>query len=54
MPMDRADPVIMAMADSTLSQLRSAIFFSAISRIWSWVTRPTWLPLPGVCEPLSI
>ena len=38
----------MAMAASTLSQLRSAIFFSAISRIWSRVTLPAVSPLPGV------
>jgi hypothetical protein len=33
MPIERAEPSIMAMAESTESQLRSAIFFSAISRI---------------------
>jgi hypothetical protein len=54
MPIERAEPSIMAMAESTVSQLRSTIFFSAISRIWSRVTRPTVPPLPGVCEPLSI
>src|SRR5262249_22511434 len=31
MPIARADPSIMRIADSTVSQLRSAIFFSAIS-----------------------
>ena len=45
----------MAMAASTSSQFRSFIFFSAISRIWSRVTRAEpCRPCRGSCEPFSI
>ncbi len=40
----------MRTADSTVSQFRSFIFFSAISRIWALEILPT-KPLPGVFEP---
>ena len=45
--MDRAEPSIIDMADSTEWQLRSGIFFSAISRICAFVTLPM-KPRPGV------
>ena len=48
--MARAEPSIIDIADSTVWQLRSGIFFSAISRIWLFVTLPT-KPRPGVLEP---
>ena len=41
----------MATAESTESQFRSGIFFSAISRICASETRPAGAPLPGVFEP---
>ncbi len=41
----------MRTADSTVSQFRSFIFFSAISAIWARVTLPAKPPLPGVLEP---
>src|SRR5204863_3528473 len=53
MPIDRADPSTMRIADSTVSQLRSAIFFSAISLTCALVTLAT-LSRPGVFEPPSI
>ena len=40
----------MAIAASTVAQLRSGIFFSAISRTCAFVTLPT-KPRPGVLEP---
>ena len=43
----------MRIAASTVSQLRSFIFFSAISRTCALVTEPM-LPRPGVFDPLSM
>ena len=43
-PIDRAEPSIIFIADSIVSQLRSTIFFSAISLIWSRVILPTKAP----------
>jgi hypothetical protein len=48
--MERAEPSIIFMAASTLLQLRSFIFFSAISRTCVLVTAPT-LSRPGAFEP---
>src|SRR5262249_22303515 len=52
-PMDFAEPSTMRMAASTVVQLRSFIFFSAISLTCSLVTEPT-APRPGVLAPLWI
>src|SRR4051794_41357100 len=52
MPIDRADPSIMRIAASTVSLLRSAIFFSAISFTCALVIEPALSRL-GVLEPLS-
>src|SRR5262249_37823227 len=52
-PIERADPSTMRIADSTVSQLRSFIFFSAISRTCALVTEPI-VPRPGVFDPLSM
>src|SRR5690349_4737358 len=52
MPIDRADPSTMRIAASTVSLLRSAIFFSAISFTCALVIEPA-LSRPGFFEPLS-
>ena len=52
MPMDRADPATMRIAESTLSQFKSFIFCSAISRTCAGVIEPA-TSRPGVFEPLS-
>src|SRR5271165_5179851 len=49
-PIARAEPSIIFIAASIESQLRSGIFFSAISRTCSFVTLPT-KPRPGVLAP---
>src|SRR6202044_2801461 len=51
-PIERAEPAIMRQAPSISLALRSAIFFSAISRTCVMVTLPI-VPLPGVGEPFS-
>src|ERR1700691_3884292 len=51
-PMERADPSIMRIAESMVSQFKSFIFCSAISRTWALVTEPA-ISRPGVFEPLS-
>jgi hypothetical protein len=48
--MARAEPSIIDIADSIDAQLRSGIFFSAISLICVFVTFPTTVR-PGVLEP---
>ena len=52
MPMDRAVPAMIRSAMSRSFALRSAIFFSAISRTCARVTEPT-LSLCGVPEPFA-
>src|SRR5690349_23553239 len=52
-PMERAAPAIIAIADSSESQLRSGSLSSAILRICARVTRPTLLRF-GWPEPFSI
>src|SRR6202021_3403042 len=52
-PIERADPSTMLMADSIVSQFKSFIFCSAISRTCALVTEPA-MSRPGVLEPLSI
>src|SRR5208337_2602300 len=52
-PIERADPSIMRIADSIVSQFRSFIFCSAISRTCALETEPA-ISRPGVFEPLSI
>src|SRR5260370_24002272 len=49
-PIERAEPSTIFMADSMVSQLRSFIFFSAISRTCALVTAPA-LSRPGAFEP---
>src|SRR5258707_15883008 len=49
-PIERAEPSTIFMADSMVSQLRSFIFFSAISRTCARVTLPA-LSRPGAFEP---
>src|SRR3954449_9878896 len=50
-PIERAEPSTIFMADSIESQLRSFIFFSAISRTCALVTAPA-LSRPGGLAPL--
>src|ERR1700730_17263955 len=52
MPIDRAEPSTIRIADSTVSQFRSFIFCSAISLTCALVTSPA-LSRPGVLEPDS-
>ena len=52
MPIERAEPSIIFIAASMVSQFRSFIFCSAISRTCAWVTLPT-LSRPGAFDPLS-
>src|SRR5882724_5911121 len=49
-PIERAEPSTIFMAASTVSQFRSFIFASAISRTWALVTAPA-LSRPGNFEP---
>ena len=51
-PIERAEPSIIFIAASIVSQFRSFIFCSAISRTCFLVTSPT-ISRPGVFEPLS-
>src|ERR1043166_4889755 len=51
-PIERAEPSIIFIAASTVSQFKSFIFCSAISRTCCLVTLPTG-SRPGVFEPLS-
>src|SRR3954471_12786604 len=52
-PMLRAVPATMLIADSMVKQFKSAILFSAIARIWSHFTEPTLLRFDSL-EPLLI
>src|SRR5260221_6491181 len=49
-PIERAEPSTIFMADSMVSQFRSFIFFSAISRTCARVTAPA-LSRPGAFDP---
>src|SRR6202035_4210401 len=49
-PIERTEPSTLFMADSMVSQLRSFIFFSAISRTCALVTLPA-LSRPGAFDP---
>src|SRR4029077_3100452 len=51
-PIERAEPSIIFMAASMVSQFKSFIFCCAISRTWLLETSPTG-SRPGVLEPLS-
>ena len=53
MPMERAVPLMLLMADSTDAALRSGIFCVAISRTCFSVTLPSF-SLFGVPEPLAM